>query len=200
MAEPTQKEAGAGQNEDAGAPAPAEPAPAKDRRGALRTLVTLGGLACAGALLVPAARFLAGPSAGGGGGGAGNERWIRVAKLDDLPQGKPRRLQIVGDERDAFTLVRDQSLGAVWVLRQGADVKALSAVCPHLGCAIDLGADRKSFACPCHTSRFALDGAAEAGPSPRGMDPLAARVQDGWVEVDFRRFRQGITDREEVAG
>lgn len=193
MAEPTQKEAGSGQE----APVPEPTGTSEERRGALRTLVMIGGLACAGAILVPAARFLAAPASGGEGGRA---RWIRVAKLADLPQGEPKRLQVIGDERDAFTLVKDQALGSVWVIREGEQVRALSAVCPHLGCAIDLGGDRKSFSCPCHTSRFALSGAAEAGPSPRGMDPLSARVQDGWVEVDFRRFRQGIADREEVAG
>ena len=203
MAEPTQKEAGSGSNVneagDVGETASGAPAaPVQERRGALRTLVMIGGLAYAGALAAPAARFVTGPAEGGG--GAGQPRWIRVARLGDLPQGEPKRLQVVGDERDAFTRVKDQILGSVWVVREGEKVRALSAICPHLGCAIDIGADKKSFACPCHTSRFALDGAAETGPSPRGMDPLATRVQDGWVEVDYRRFRQGTAERKEVAG
>jgi cytochrome b6-f complex iron-sulfur subunit/menaquinol-cytochrome c reductase iron-sulfur subunit len=202
MAEPTQKEAGVEANANAaadvgGTGASGGPAPVQERRGALRTLVMIGGLCYAGALVAPAARFAAGPASGGESGGA---RWIRLARLDDLPQGEPRRVQVIGDERDAFTLVKDQILGSVWVVREGSAVRALSAICPHLGCAIDLGADKKSFACPCHTSRFALSGDAETGPSPRGMDPLATRVQDGWVEVDYRRFRQGTPERKEVAG
>lgn len=203
MAEPTQKEAGAGADENhaadvGGTGIGGGAAPSQERRGALRTLVMIGGLCYAGALAAPAARFVTGPASGSGAGG--NARWVRVARLDDLPQGEPRRVQVVGDERDAFTLVKDQVLGSVWVVREGGEVRALSAVCPHLGCAIDLGADKKSFACPCHTSRFGMKGEAEAGPSPRGMDPLATRVQDGWVEVDYRRFRLGTADRQEVAG
>jgi cytochrome b6-f complex iron-sulfur subunit/menaquinol-cytochrome c reductase iron-sulfur subunit len=162
-------------------------------------LVTLGSLAYVGSIAVPAARFLGGDPTGSGGEG-GRARWIRLARLDELPQNEPRRLMVVGDERDAFTLVRDQTLGSVWVVREGDKVRAMSATCPHLGCAIDLGADKKTFGCPCHTSRFALTGAAEAGPSPRAMDVLETRVQDGWVEVDFRRFRQGIPERREVGG
>jgi menaquinol-cytochrome c reductase iron-sulfur subunit len=184
MGEPTQKQAEV--------PPPEEP-----RRGALRTLVALGSLAYAGALAIPAARFVTAPSPGGGGG---KERWVRVGRLEDLPQGEPRRLQVIGDERDAFTLTRDQLLGSVWVVKEGDKVRAMSATCPHLGCAIDLGTDKKSFSCPCHASRFGLSGDTEAGPSPRGMDPLAARVQDGWVEIDFRRFRQGIVERKEAGG
>lgn len=167
------------------------------RRSALGTLVTLGGIAYAGALLVPGARFLAASGATSAGGG----RWIKVGRLDDLEPGVPRRLRVIGDDKDAFTLTKDQELGSCWVVRdQKGGVRALSATCPHLGCAVDLNADQKSFGCPCHTSRFTIDGSFESGPSPRGMDPLDARVDTatGAVEVNFRRYRQGISDREEV--
>lgn len=167
------------------------------RRGALKTIVALGTLAYAGVLAVPAAQFAV--STGGGSGGRKEARWVRVGRLADLPAGgDPRRLQVIDDERDAFTVTKDQMLGSVWVMREGAGVRAMSATCPHLGCSIDLNSDKKSFGCPCHASRFALTGVSEAGPSPRAMDPLTARVVDGWVEIDFRRFRQGTTDREEV--
>jgi menaquinol-cytochrome c reductase iron-sulfur subunit len=164
------------------------------RRGALRSLVTLGTVAYAGALAAPAAAFLAGAAGGSGGG----QRWLRVAALADLPNGQPHRVKVVGNERDAFTVTRDELLGSVWLIREGDRVRALSATCPHLGCAVDLSADRKSFGCPCHTSRFGLSGDAEAGPSPRGMDPLTVRIRDGVVEIDFRRYRQGITERKEL--
>jgi cytochrome b6-f complex iron-sulfur subunit/menaquinol-cytochrome c reductase iron-sulfur subunit len=167
----------------------------EERRGALRALVVLGSLAYTGALAVPAVQFVTG-SAPGGQAGA---RWVRVGRLSDLPPGEPRRWQVVGDERDAFTLTRDQMLGSVWVMREGDKVRAMSATCPHLGCSIDLNADKLSFGCPCHASRFALSGNAEAGPSPRSMDTLEARVTGEWVEVDFRRFRQGIGERKEVS-
>jgi menaquinol-cytochrome c reductase iron-sulfur subunit len=164
------------------------------RRGALRTLVAAGGALYAAAIAVPIARFLE-PNATS----AGGARWVKVAKLDDLALGTPRRLEIVGDERDAFTVTKDERLGAVWVVREGDSVRALSATCPHLGCAVDLADDKKGFACPCHTSRFSESGEAMSGPSPRGMDPLQTRVVDGTVEIDFRKFRQGIAEREESA-
>jgi len=164
------------------------------RRGALKVLVALGGAAYAGAIVVPAAIMLA-PSSESG---AGKERWLRVCRLSDLTEGEPRRVVVVGDERDAYTVTKDQLLGSIWVTKKGESVTVLSAVCPHLGCSIDLNGDKKSFSCPCHTSKFSLAGAAEAGPSPRGMDPLTARVVDGSVEVDFKLFRQGVAERKEV--
>ncbi len=167
------------------------------RRSALKALVTLGGVAYAGALGVPAARFVVAPMSGKGSSSA---RWIRVARFADLPEGEPRRVKVIGDERDAFTVAKDQMLGSVWLMRKGDKVDAFSATCPHLGCSIDLGPDKKSYFCPCHSSRFSFAGAAETGPSPRGMDPLETRVsEDGWVELDFRRFRQGIAERQEVS-
>jgi menaquinol-cytochrome c reductase iron-sulfur subunit len=168
-------------------------APDASRRGALRALVALGSVAYAGAIAVPATQFVI-PS---GGAGAGKERWIRVAKASDVT-AEPRRVQVVGDERDAFTVTKGQILGSIWIFREGEAMRAMSATCPHLGCSIDLNPDKKSFACPCHASRFALLGQPEAGPSPRAMDPLATRVEGGWLEVDFRRFRTGITERQEV--
>jgi menaquinol-cytochrome c reductase iron-sulfur subunit len=211
MGEPTQKEPGADEYLAHGLPprpplpsvqasaAPLPPAP-EERRGALKALVVLGSVAYAGALVIPAAGFLGGSTEGEAGRSGVRERWVRVGKLSDLSAGEPKRVQVVGDERDAFTVAKDQLLGSVWVVREGDEVRAMSSTCPHLGCAVDLNDDKKSFGCPCHASRFTLSGATEAGPSPRGMDPLGARVVDGWVEVDFRRFRQGIVDRQEVAG
>ena len=51
-----------------------------------------------------------------------------------------------------------------------SDFEALSGVCPHLGCAV--GWEGKSFLCPCHDSRFGVDGARQTGPAQRGLDPL----------------------------
>lgn len=180
-------------------PAPTEPPRAaasagkESRRTALRALVALGSAAYAGALAVPAVQFVipAGDAA------AGKERWVRVAKASDVT-AEPRRVQVIGDERDAFTVTKGQILGSIWIFREGEAMRAMSATCPHLGCSIDLNTDKKSFGCPCHASRFALLGQPESGPSPRAMDPLATRVVDGWLEVDFRRFRTGITERQEV--
>lgn len=174
---------------------PAEAA-VEPRRSALRTLVAAGSAVYAGALAVPALRYLNSTAKGEG---SGKERWKRVAPLNSLPDKKLVRVQVKGDVRDAFTISRNQTLGSVWVKREGDKVRALSAECPHLGCAIDVSGDGKSFGCPCHTSRFSLDGKSESGPSPRGMDVLGARVKDGWVEVDFRRFKQGATESVEVA-
>lgn len=167
---------------------PSDPA----RRRTLGVLVAAGSAAYACALVVPASRFLESPT------GPGGARWLRVAQAAGLEDGKPVRVQVRGELRDAFTVTPDVTLGSLWLTKRGGEFLALSAECPHLGCAVNLASNGAVFGCPCHTSRFALDGRAESGPSPRGMDPLATRVVDGWIEVEFRRYRQGSAARIEV--
>jgi menaquinol-cytochrome c reductase iron-sulfur subunit len=173
---------------------PAERGQTTNRRGALKALAAASGAIYAGAFVVPAALMLAPASSGG----TGKARWIRVGRLADVKPDEPKRVVVIADEKDGYTITRDQLLGSLWLVRKGDEVKAMSAVCPHLGCSIDLHGDKQSYFCPCHVSKFSLAGDAISGPSPRGMDPLEVRIVDGFVEVDFRRFRQGIPTKEEV--
>ncbi len=125
-------------------------------------------------------------------------RFVRLARLNDLADGEPRKFAVVGPEVDAWTRAPDRRLGAVWLVRRGDGVVAYTATCPHLGCSVDYRAEACRFACPCHASFFAIDGRRLAGPSPRGMDALDARETDGWVEVRFERFRQGTPTKIKV--
>lgn len=164
------------------------------RRG-LSLAVLAGGCAVAAGAAVPAAAFVAAPLKQG----AGSARWVKTLKLDQLPEGQPKRIAIVDDRKDAWTVEKGVELGSVWMVRKGSEVRAFSAVCPHLGCSVNTAPDPKAgFACPCHTSAFDPDGKRKAGPAPRDMDALATRIEDGVVSVDFRRFRIGVPEKAEL--
>ncbi len=164
------------------------------RRRALQTLTLVGGVVGCGALAVPTARFLVAPAMGG----AGKGRWLKTVRLDALSEGEPKRVALVADHRDAWTLEKAVELGAVWLIRTGQSVQALSVACPHLGCAVDQSASRAGFHCPCHDSSFGSEGQRLTGPSPRDLDKLATRVEDGVVMVEFIRFRQGTAEKAPV--
>jgi len=164
------------------------------RRGALQTIAAVSGVIGCGAVAVPTVRFLVQPALGAAGAG----RWIKTLPTDSLPEGEPKRVALVVVHRDAWTIEKDVELGAAWLLRKGTDVVAWSTVCPHLGCAVDRSATGPGFTCPCHDSSFDADGNRLTGPSPRGLDTLASKVEDGFVHIEFKRFRQGTPEKEPV--
>jgi len=163
----------------------------RDRRGALKTIAAVGGVIGCGALALPSVRFLIAPASGGASAG----RWIKTLPLDSLREGEPKRVALIADHRDAWTLEKAVELGAAWLVRRGDAVLAWSVTCPHLGCAIDRSATGPGFNCPCHDSAFDAAGGRLTGPSPRGLDTLTTRVEEGFVMVQFQRFRQGIPEK-----
>ncbi len=111
---------------------------------------------------------------------------------------KPSKVDIIAPVvKDAWTAARNVLLGAAWV-RQVAPGKlvALSSVCPHLGCAI--GWDGATYVCPCHDSKFDVDGKVMSGPSKRAMDELPLKIEDGRLLLTWKRFKAD-TDKPEEA-
>jgi menaquinol-cytochrome c reductase iron-sulfur subunit len=161
--------------------------------------IIIGGIAG----LVPAAAglmVLLDPLRQKGGGVAAP---VKVTTLAALPaDGLPRKFPVVTDKTDAWNKFQDVPVGAVYLRRTGDDkVEALNVVCPHAGCFVDLNAAGNGYLCPCHLSRFALDGkiADPRSPSPRAMDSLPVEIKDGMVWVKFQNFQAGRPDRVPVA-
>jgi cytochrome b6-f complex iron-sulfur subunit len=73
----------------------------------------------------------------------------------------------------------------VFVIRLRDGFRALSSVCTHLGCITRYQPDESIIACPCHGSRFNLEGEVIAGPAPRPLHWLQMGVSDrGLITVD----------------
>jgi cytochrome b6-f complex iron-sulfur subunit len=71
----------------------------------------------------------------------------------------------------------------LFVHRDHEGVKALSAVCTHLGCMVEKSGD--GFQCPCHGSRFNETGQVLSGAAPRNLPWLKVlRSPDGQLLVD----------------
>lgn len=85
---------------------------------------------------------------------------------------------------DTGTVLTDQDHRA-YVIRSPDGFRALSSVCTHLGCITRYQPDQRVIACPCHGSRFSLDGEVLAGPAPRPLPQFQmALTTDGEIEVD----------------
>jgi glycine/D-amino acid oxidase-like deaminating enzyme/nitrite reductase/ring-hydroxylating ferredoxin subunit len=78
--------------------------------------------------------------------------------------------------------VADLAPGSGAVIRSGGrrcavyrdpagDLHAVSATCTHLGCLVTFNDAEHSWDCPCHGSRFGVDGAVLHGPATRPLEP-----------------------------
>lgn len=64
-----------------------------------------------------------------------------------------------------YTRFRDRGF---FIIRRGANLFALSAICTHRNCKLDAEPD-KTFYCPCHDSTFDPDGKVTQGPARRNL-------------------------------
>lgn len=138
-------------------------------------------------------------------GGEGEAAFLRVTTLGSLPEdGTPRRFEIIAEQVDAWNKFPNVAIGAVYLRRlAGGKVEALHVTCPHAGCPVEFKPATRDFLCPCHDSRFNLDGSLTVGarsPSPRGLDSLEVDVRDGTeVWVRFQNFESGKSEKIPVA-
>jgi len=75
-----------------------------------------------------------------------------------------RRIGEPGRFPQGHTYLADEK---IFVIREEESVRALSAICTHLGCTV--GTQGEGYHCPCHGSTFAADGEATGGPAPRAL-------------------------------
>jgi glycine/D-amino acid oxidase-like deaminating enzyme/nitrite reductase/ring-hydroxylating ferredoxin subunit len=87
--------------------------------------------------------------------------WLKggeVSAIDEIPRGKGA---IIRDGASKMAVYRDDD-GVVY---------KRSAVCKHLGCVVRFNKTEKTWDCPCHGSRYGIDGHVVNGPANASLDP-----------------------------
>ncbi len=83
----------------------------------------------------------------------------------------------------SFTLLPERK---VFIIRDHEGVRAVSALCTHLGCV--LKRTESEFQCPCHGSRFDDTGRVLSGPAPSPLPWFKVDLApDGQLRVDMTR-------------
>ena len=75
----------------------------------------------------------------------------------------------------------------VYVVRTDEGFFALSSVCTHLGCMTRYDGEKREITCPCHGSRYHLDGKVFEGPAPRALPRVEITLERGLLVVDTAR-------------
>jgi nitrite reductase/ring-hydroxylating ferredoxin subunit len=117
-----------------------------------RTFLILGASFTAGCVSAPGAATLASPA---------RERVVNAGPA----------AQYLAD--GVYTRFRNRGF---FIVRRGARLFALSAICTHRNCKLEAEPD-KSFYCPCHDSTFDPDGQVTTGPARKNL-PLFALTTD----------------------
>ncbi len=119
----------------------------------------------AGMLLLPKPRLLPEPSSR-----------FRLGRPEEFPPGTER----VFASRNIMVVATEAGLAAI------------SLECTHLGCVVSK--DELGFVCPCHGSRFSLDGTVERGPAPKALPWLRiTRAANGSLLADARSEVEPMT-------
>ncbi len=136
----------------------------------------------------------------------GTSARVRVGTLDELIGLNPslpirQGFPVYVAAARAFVVVVDPTirrfLPGVDPNGEGSlNVRALSQICPHLGCRPNPCIEDFWFHCPCHQSRYDRLGVKPEGrtfgPAPRGMDRFALEVDaNGVLTIDTTHITLG---------
>jgi len=176
-------------------PLPPGTAPSVPRRSFLGALLAVGGAATAAALAVPIIRFVLYPLRNT----TTEVQWSDIGPASDFASlTAPMRTLITVEQVDGWRKIILQR--PVYVVKAAAGaITVLSAVCPHLGCAVRYTDADQKFVCPCHNGTFDSSVTLVSGPPPRNLDTLESKTEDGVLKVRYQFFRQ-LTRNKEVIG
>ncbi len=84
-------------------------------------------------------------------------RGAEVDSLDELAPGEGALVRVDGEKVGAFR-------------REDGVVEAVKPVCTHLGCHVHFNTAERTWDCPCHGSRYTVDGDVIQGPSTKDLE------------------------------
>jgi menaquinol-cytochrome c reductase iron-sulfur subunit len=118
--------------------------------------------------------------------------WSEVGRVGDLQPGQPAELEFASTAKDGW--YQTSSKKAVWGVKEpDGRLIIFSPICPHLGCGFRWDTGEQRFKCPCHGSVFDITGRVVAGPAPRPLDVLPAKVDQGKIYVMYKQFKSGLS-------
>ena len=66
----------------------------------------------------------------------------------------------------------------LFIYKQNEKILVYSAHCTHMGCILNFDKEQQQFNCPCHKSRFNIDGRKLRGPAKRDLDRVSFKIKN----------------------
>lgn len=68
--------------------------------------------------------------------------------------------------------------GTIFITKFNDEIKIFDAHCTHMGCVLNFNENENVFVCPCHSSKFNLDGSVLKGPAQKKLDTISYKISN----------------------
>jgi menaquinol-cytochrome c reductase iron-sulfur subunit len=120
--------------------------------------------------------------------------WSDAGTVGDLKANEPQERRFLQIVKSGWQEEKQER--SIWIVKRPDDtITAYAPNCPHLGCGYRWFASDQRFKCPCHGSVFDINGKVLAGPSPRPLDTLSVKREDGRIFVQYEIYQLGIAKK-----
>jgi len=92
-----------------------------------------------------------------------------------------RRFSLAVKEiKDGITYLKPSQ---TFIYKNQNQITIYDAHCTHMGCILKFNEEKNQFNCPCHQSRFDVDGIKLRGPAKRDLDRVDFKIKNRTVFV-----------------
>lgn len=105
-----------------------------------------------------------------------------TTEIDSTPDAEGFVAVGTNQELEEKGYIYDKQLGVI-VVSSGGSLAALNPSCTHKGCDVDWKGDSGEFVCPCHGSKFGVDGAVITGPANAPLPVYEFKQEGDLVKV-----------------
>lgn len=103
-------------------------------------------------------------------------QWVDAGKVSEITAEEPQQITFRRNRSDGWKIYSESA--SAWVLKEhSGSITAFSPWCTHLGCAYHWDESQRVFSCPCHGSRFSIDGKVLTGPALRPLDRYEVKIE-----------------------
>ena len=119
--------------------------------------------------------------------------------LDQIQDGDAVKILAPTSPNSAFIMADgggDNAPGQLafggYVVKDQGKLTVFAQNCPHLGCSFNFNKDAKTFDCPCHGSRFRLNGSVLHGPAADPLSHLTWKQGDSPSQIQVEGIQLGF--------